>query len=261
MRRYLSFVLPGLLLLEVLAACGGPSPPRRLPDYLGGRVVDESAPLPPDRPIHAAMAVLADTSAADAAPPIPDAALIRLTDHLQEDVSQRLPIVIDSILPAQDVRGRDIRSLIEAARRQGAEYLLLIVASATEQEYPVTVFLGGVTHAQPGWRRDNWSLLEAVLIDAKAERVLLEAEGRGWATLDRASAPGINQWYPVIWLRPSDPARRYWPPSYEGAPNTLRVIAMKEAAKRLVLTVQEAWIHKRQTEMDAPGTGAPPPAS
>jgi len=262
MRRHLSFVLAGfLLLLEALAACGGPSPPRRLPNYLEGRVVNDAAPLPSDRPIHAALAVIADTSAPEAVSPLPDAALIRLSDHLQEEVSQRLPIVIDSVIPAQELSGRDIRSLVEAARRHGAEYLVFIVASATEQEYPVTLFLGGVTHAQPGWRRDNWSLLEAALLDAKAERVLLKAEGRGWATLDRPSAPGINQWYPVIWLRPNDPARRFWPPSYEGAPNTLRVIAMKEAAKRLVLNLQESWIQKRQTEMEAAKTGAPPLAS
>jgi hypothetical protein len=257
MRRRVSFLFPTLLLLEVLAACGGPSPPRRLPDFLGGQVVEDAAPLPSDRPIHAALAVIADTSAADAAPALPDGALIRLTDHLQEEVGQRLPIVIDSIIPVQELRGRDIRSLVEAAGRHGADYLLFFVASATEQEFPVTLFLGGVTHAQPGWRRDNWSLLEAALIDVRAERVLLRAEGRGWATLDRPSAPGINQWYPVIWLRPNDPGRHYWPPSYEGAPNTLRVIAMKDAAKRMVLNLQEAWIQKRQTELQA----AAPPAS
>jgi hypothetical protein len=91
------------------------------------------------------------------------------------------------------------------------------------------------------------------LVDTKTGQALLRAEGRGFATLDRPAAPGINQWYPVIWLRPQEPARRYWPPTYAGAPNTLRVVAMNEAAKRLVLNLQDAWIQKRQLELEAAG--------
>jgi len=259
MHRLVSLVVLALLMLEGLAACGGTSPPRRLPDYLGGHVLNDPTPLPSDRPIQAVLVVIPDTSAPDAAPPLPDAALSRLTERLREEFSQRLPIVIDTIIPPQEVRGRDIQSLAEVGAH-GADYLLFVVASATEQEYPVTLFLGGVTHAQPGWRRDNWSLLEAALIDVKAGRVLLRAEGRGWATLDRPAAPGINQWYPVIWLRPNDPGRRYWPPSYEGAPNTLRVVAMNDAATRLVLNFQDAWIQKRQTELQAAQSSLAPPS-
>jgi hypothetical protein len=43
-----------------------------------------------------------------------------------------------------------------------------------------------------------------------------------------------------------EPSRRYWPPTYEGAPNTLRVIAMQDASKRLILNLRKAWIEKRQ---------------
>jgi hypothetical protein len=57
----------------------------------------------------------------------------------------------------------------------------------------------------------------------------------------------------VIWLRPQYPTRRYWPPTYAGAPMTLRVIAMDDAAKRLVLHFQDAWIQKRQLELEEAG--------
>ena len=39
------------------------------------------------------------------------------------------------------------------------------------------------------------------------------------ATLDRPTAPGISQWYPVIYLRPQEPERRLWPPNYGGPDN------------------------------------------
>jgi hypothetical protein len=80
---------------------------------------------------------------------------------------------------------------------------------------------------------------------------LIQAEGRGWATLDRPTAPGINQWYPVIYLRPQDPDRRIWPPTYEGAPNTLRVVAFDQAEKRLALNLQNMYIGQLQAMRSA----------
>jgi hypothetical protein len=239
------------VLLAQVVACES-TPPRRLPDYLGQQTMKEapSTPLPP-RPVHAGLVVIADTSRPDAVA-VPEEALTRLAETLKQELSEMTPVVIDTIIPAEGIRPEgDSTQFTELGHRHGVNYLVVVVASAIEQEYPMTVFLGWVTHAQPGWRRDNWSRLEAALLDVKTGQVVLRAEGSGFATLDRAAAPGINQWYPVIWLRPQDPARRYYPPSYEGAPNTLRVIAMKEAAKRSVLKFQEAWIEKRQQELNA----------
>lgn len=68
------------------------------------------------------------------------------------------------------------------------------------------------------------------------------------ATLDRSTAPGISQWYPVIYLRPQDPERRIWPPTYEGAPLTLRLVAMEQAVMRLAGNLQRAWIEQRERE-------------
>lgn len=254
MRRFW-ILTGGLVLLVQAAACASTTPPRRITDYLGPQSMEQiaSTPLPP-RPIHAGLVIIPDTSSPEAAPLLPDEALNRLTERLQQELSQMTPVVIDTIIPADGIRpDGDPAELSRFAKQHGVDYLVMIVASSTEQEYPMTLLLGWVTHAQPGWRRDNWSLLEVALIDAETGQALLHAEGRGFATLDRPAAPGINQWYPVIWLRPQDPARRYWPPTYAGAPNTLRVVAMDEAAKRMVLNLQDAWIQKRQLELDAAG--------
>lgn len=224
-------------------------------DYLGRQAVEDGTNFPlPSRPVHAGLVMIADTSARQSAPILPDEALNRLSITLQQQLSEMTPIIIDKIIPAEGVQpDGDPVQLSHLGKRHGVEYLVVVVASSTEQEYPMTLYLGWVTHAQPGWRRDNWSLLEAALVDVSTGQALLRAEGRGFATLDRPAAPGINQWYPVIWLRPQDPARRYWPPTYAGAPNTLRVIAMDEAAKRLVLHMEDVWIEKRQIELDAAG--------
>jgi hypothetical protein len=195
--------------------------------------------------------VLADRSASEAAPGIPEPAQERLADTLRERINRGFPILIERVVNLGEVSTSAAPNWTEVARQQGVEYVVVVVLSSTEQEYPVSLFLGWTTHRQPGFRRDNWSLAEAALIDGRTGDLLLHAEGRAMATLDSPTAPGINQWYPVIYLRPQDPERRIWPPSYEGAPLTLRVVSMEQAANRLAANLQRAWVDRRDLELAA----------
>jgi hypothetical protein len=134
-----------------------------------------------------------------------------MRDGIQSSNASSDPTVSLSRLAGEECwrrvhRQGDWAQFAELGRQRGLDYLAVVVVSSTEQEYPVTLFLGLTMHAQPGFRRDirrdNWSLLEFVLLDLKQHAVVAQAEGRGWAPLDRPSAPGIDQWYPAIFLRP-----------------------------------------------------------
>ncbi|HET9961455.1 MAG TPA: hypothetical protein VFQ34_03895 [Nitrospiraceae bacterium] len=238
----------------LVTACAAQSPASRLDQYVGSVPPAADQPLPAERPLHAAMIVLSDTTAPDAAPSLPDEARLKVIEELREELSRGYPVIIDKFIPATgnalDDDGRE-RQWIDLAGRYGTDYVLVVILSSTEQEYPTSVFLGWTTHRQPGFRRDNWSLAEAALLDGRTGGVLLRAEGRAWATLDSPTAPGISQWYPVIYLRPQDPERRIWPPTYEGAPITLRLVAMKQAVQRLASNFQRAWIAQRDRELAA----------
>ncbi len=229
----------------VMAACASQVPPSRLGDYLALDKQSETESLLAidQRPLVAGLVLISDTAAAKAAPNLPAEGMARLGEDLVQDIGHVLPVVIKEVIPVEGVNsleGNRVR-FSELAKQHGLDYLVVVVASSTEQEYPVTLFLGWTTHSQPGYRRDNWSLLEFVLLDVKRGQTLLHAEARGWATLDRPTAPGINQWYPVVYLRPQDPERRFWPPTYEGAPNTLRVVSFNQAAKRLMVKLENEW--------------------
>jgi hypothetical protein len=234
-----------------LTACASSVPPSRLDQYLGQSAASTSTDiLPAERPVRAALILMTDTSGPGAAPALPDEAQLRLAEQLKDDVNRGFPITIEKIIPSAEL-GNDISrsGLTEVGKKHGMDFLLLMMLSSQEQEYPVSLFLGWTTHRQPGFRRDNWSLAEAALFHVQAEVVVLRAEGRAMATLDSPTAPGINQWYPVIYLRPQDPERRIWPPTYEGAPITLRLVSMRQAAKRLTINLQQAWIEKRHSEL------------
>ena len=231
--------------MAFLVSCASAVPPARIGDYLSpGRQASGDAFTRIDqRPLEVGLVVVSDTVAPGAAPDLPGEALARLGESLQQDLGRVIPVTITRVILADQVKPQlfgDWAQFAELGRRQGLDYLAIVVASSTEQEYSVTLFLGLTTHAQPGFRRDNWSLLEFALLDLRHDQILMQAEGRGWATLDRPSAPGIDQWYPAIFLRPQD-ERRIWPPTYEGAPNTLRVVSFEQAAKRLILRLQNSW--------------------
>jgi len=254
-----SSLLFGLFFL--LTSCASTVPPTRIDSYISpDRQVDEEALARVEqRPIQAGLVLVSDTAEPGAAPNLPDEAMMRLADQLKQDIGRSIPVVIKEIIPAEHIRPQpngDWAQFADLARQRGLDYLVLVVLSSTEQEYPVTLFLGWTTHAQPGFRRDNWSLLEFALLDLKNNKALMKAEGRGWATLDYPTAPGINQWYPVVYLRPQDPERRFWPPTYEGAPNTLRVVSFDQAAKRLTVKLQNSWRDQLQADYGAGRTAS-----
>lgn len=245
-----------LVAVLLLTGCAATTPPSRLSQYVTsaptGDSIGQGLPIP--RPVRAALVVLADKSAPEAAPGIPEEAQDRLVETLRERINQGFPILIERVVNLGEVPRGTVPNWSEVARQQGVEYLLIVVLSSTEQEYPVSLFLGWTTHRQPGFRRDNWSLAEAALIDGRTGDRLLQAEGRAMATLDSPTAPGINQWYPVIYLRPQDPERRIWPPTYDGAPVTLRIVSMEQAAKRLTGNLLRAWVDRRELELAAMNT-------
>lgn len=252
-------IISGLLGAVLISACASAVPPSRLGDYVSAerQVSEEALTQIEQRPLKAGLVLVSDTAEAGAAPNLPDEALVRLGETLKQDISRAIPVTITEVLPAESIRPQpngDWAQFTDLGRQRGLDYLVVVVLSSTEQEYPVTLFLGWTTHAQPGLRRDNWSLLELALLDLKNNVPLMKAEGRGWATLDWPTAPGINQWYPVVYLRPQDPERRIWPPTYEGAPNTLRVVSFDQAEKRLALKLQNSYIGQLQTMAERPAS-------
>jgi len=249
-----------LLSIVFLVSCASAIPPARIGEYVSSerKIFDDAFKRINQRPLQTGLVVVSDTAEPAAAPNLPDEALIRLGENLQQGLDRAIPVAITEVISADHIRPKpygDWAQFVELGRQRGLDYLAIVIVSSTEQEYPVTLSLGLTTHAQPGFRRDNWSLLEFALLDLKHNQILMQAEGRGWATLDRPSAPGINQWYPTVYLRPQD-ERRIWPPTYEGAPSTLRVVSFEQAAKRLLLKLQNSWLGVLESEARARRTGS-----
>ena len=142
----------GLLLgAASLSACASMVPPSRMAEYVGPQAVNEplsASPLP-QGPLRAGLVLVSDTTASDAAPALPDEALNRLAESLRRQINEFLPSLrIERILPAEGIRpGGDISQFSELGKKHGLDYVAVVVASSTEQEYPMTLFLGWVSHS------------------------------------------------------------------------------------------------------------------
>ena len=253
--RHLLNQLSLMLSAVFLVSCASAIPPARIGDYVSPehQAGDEALTRINQRPLQAGLLVVSDTAEPGAAPNLPEEALTRLGESLQQDLGRAIPVSIKEIIPADHIRPQphgDWAQFAELGRQRRLDYLAVVVVSSTEQEYPMTLFLGWTTHAQPGYRRDNWSLLEFALLDLKNNQTLMQAEGRGWATLLRTYAPLMSSRYPVIYIQP-DSQRVYWPPTWEGAPNTLRVVTFNLAGKNLVNKISRVWLEYLEGEAAA----------
>ena len=244
------FIMRAVLLIVAFSfsACASTMTPSRIGDYVSK---DEKVPtnsvitMPDQLPVQAGLLVIADKADPGSGPGLPDEALARFREDLRQELGHDLPFTIKHLIQADDITpnrtGGDLPQFRELGKKHDAEYLALVVVSSTEQEYPTDLDLGVDTHAVPGLRTDNWTLAEFALVDLNTGQTMMQAQGQGWATLDRPNVPGLSQRYPVVYVRPGS-RHAVWPPTWEGAPNTLRVVSLNLAGKDLVYRLSHVWL-------------------
>ncbi len=246
-----------LILAFSFSACASTAAPSRIGDYV---TKDEKVPansvitMPDQRPVQAGLLVIADKADPGSAPGLPDEALARFREDLRQELGHGLPFSIKDLIQAEGISpnrtGGDLTEFRELGKKNDVAYLVLVVVSSTEVEFPRDLDLGGATQGTPGLQRDNWALAELALIDLKTGQTMMQAQGNGWATLLRTYAPLMSSRYPVIYIQPGT-QRVYWPPTWEGAPDTLRVVTYNLAGKNLVYKISRVWLEYLEGEAAA----------
>ena len=246
-----------LIVAFAFSACASTVAPSRIGDYV---TKDEKAPtnsvitMPDQRPVQAGLLVIADKTDPGSGPGLPDEALVRFREELRQELGHGLPFTIKHLIQADGITpnrtGGDLTQLRELGKKHDVEYLALVVVSSTEQENPRDLDLGGATQGEPGLQRDNWALAEFALVDLKTGQAMMQAQGQGWATLFRTYVPAMSSRYPVVYVRPG---RQHvvWPPTWEGSPNTLRVVSFNLAGKDLVYKLSHVWLEYLEGEVAA----------
>lgn len=223
-----------LLSAWLLSACALSSPTARLDAYLGlVSVQDRSAEACVPR--DAGLLVVHDTTGKGSLPPQSGDGLRSLSARIKPLVERALPLnVVRIAMPVADAG--DTRTVLwkRVVEEQGLDALLLAVVSVVEvtgaDQFPLdgTQEGGGAMGVLPGRWASDYALVELGLLDAKGDRLLARAEGRGSATLEQLATELSSNAYPVI--RQPGNARRIFPPRDGNDPQSLvAVVAIEEA--------------------------------
>src|SRR5437868_15495045 len=88
-------------------SCASSTPPSRIVDYIPANESGDGSLLTEQRPLKAGLVLISDTSAPEAAPNLPDEAMVKLGEELRDDISRVLPVTITSVIPAEGIRSQD----------------------------------------------------------------------------------------------------------------------------------------------------------
>ncbi len=231
-------------LLAIVTACSV-APPLRMDTYLGPDVATGTTGVTDHRrpspiPGEVGLLVVNDTTGPGSAAALSQEVLSFLVERIKHQLGRNLPMKVTKVFSPGGLgpdRGR--QALLRLTAQEAIEYLVVAVLSSAESEAPVQLSLGGPESVSvPGIQIKNFGLVEVALVEGKTGSVLIRAQGRAWASLDRLAASGRSHQYPVI-RRSSRMAPIF--PKADQAPDLLRALAGEEALEQAMLHFEEAW--------------------
>lgn len=245
-----------IIMPTLLTGCNS-AIPARMEAYLGPaatRGVQESASVTfPSTPLDAALLVLNDTTAPDSAPPLSSSMLSLLTNRIQEQVKLNFPIRGVTVLEADRISPiGDVQQFAQLTKEHHVNYVVLAIFSSTEIEVPVYLGIAGGQEGGglgrptvPGYRVENYALVELALLDTQSGRALIQAQGQAYSTLEKLDVPITpNNIYPVVRRALMNPPIY---PDPEHADDTLRGVAGDDALKQALMHLKEEWTRAFRT--------------
>lgn len=248
-RKLVPGFLPAILGILCLVSGGcGEWPQARLDTYLGQLTTHDLsrlAGLP--GPIQAGLVVFNVTTVPDSAPELSEDSLVALTEHVRKQLMHDVPLEVVRVVhnPKPGVWPPKFTSVLQWAKDQHVEYLVLVFLSSTEIEVPERFpwrgsTLGAIARGLTfGYRAENLALAELALIDVRGGHALARVEGQAWASLDRLDPPIESNEYPVVRRNLEDPP--IYPEKEEEAHDVMRAVAAGDAIDQAVLHLKEVW--------------------
>ena len=231
----------------LLSACAGTLPEPRLTAYVPPSAIQPGLLSTRSTPLDVALVIMNDAAGKDSAPPLSDEELRPVPELFRTRLEHELPVKVlkEALVRAMPDRAGAI-SWKQIAEEQGVETILIAILSHVEKRSQDSLLLdgshegGGAMGTVLGTVTSDFALVELALLDTKANRVLVRAEGRGWATLEEIDSGLASNVYPAI--RKAGRTQRYFPPREDPAKRaTLRWVAEEDALSQAVAHLREGW--------------------
>jgi hypothetical protein len=117
-----------MLTAVFVVSCASAIPLAQIGDYVSSerQAGDEALTRIDQRPLQAGLIVVSDRPEPGADPNLPEEALARLRESLQQDLGSATPVAIKEMIPADHVRPQphgDWTQFVELGRQRGFDYL------------------------------------------------------------------------------------------------------------------------------------------
>jgi len=246
MGTYRMMLVAGLMCIS-LVGCSTGWPQGRLATYLGPM---SSSPAETKMAkygdVRAGLVVVNDTSAHDSAPQLSAESFDAIKEHIQFQLTKEVPMVLVGLdTPIPSTLPTELASLLQMAKDQQVDYVVLAVVSSTEIEVPDRLPLqgsfsgGGMRGLLVGYRAENLALAELALVDVQTGQTLIHADGQAWASLERLDVPLESNIYPVVRRGLEIPP--IYPTREDRAHDVMRAVASSEAINQAVMHFKESW--------------------
>jgi len=241
-------MLIACLMCISLVGCSTAWPQARLANYLAPTSSPSTATEIHKRgDVRAGLLVFNDTSAHDSAPQLSAESFDAIKEHIQFQLAKEVPMAFVGLdAPIQSTPPAEFASLLQMAKDQQVEYVVLAIVSSTEIEVPDRLPLGGSSISGGGlrgllvgYRAENFALAELALVDVQTGQTLIQADGQAWASLERLDVPLESNVYPVVRRGLEIPP--IYPTKEDRAHDVMRAVASSDAINQAVMHFKETW--------------------
>lgn len=170
-------------------------------------------------------------------------------------IQDHIPITMQEVLFLnEDTGGKKTNHLSELREHAKTDVVMVVAPSSREVKGPAQFDVLPEVSTLNGFQIDHHSTVELGLLDLRSGKLLLQAEGTSFATLEQLDVPLASNRYPRV--RGSARTSSIYP-AEDKALETLRMVAMDEALDQAVMKLMGKWKEgqKSQISYASPSAG------
>jgi len=232
-----------ITLLHLVSGCSSPSPHRiqahfesepQASTVIKGKLSAHSQ----DRlPVGLALVLHADFSEAPLA--LTEATWPQFAARVNQKVQGLMPVSMKEVVRLEEIPSGDRVSLLKGmGENSPIEMVLVVLPSGKEVKGPAQFDVLPEVGTLNGHQTENHATVELGLLDLNSGRLLLQAQGNSYATLEQLDTPLGSNRYPRV--RGSAMTNPIFPEENR-ALGTLRMVALEEALDQAVMKLAEKW--------------------
>ena len=249
-RIVLGIVLVNLLLLIILllllSGCSGPTPHRLQAHFEsvphGSEVIQGKLSSHSQNRLPVGMAIVLHADPSHSPLGITEDTWPQFAARVNQKVQGLIPVSMQEVVRLDEIPSGERLALLNNFKVMGEktmiEAVLVVLPSSQEVKGPAQFDVLPEVGTLNGHQTENHATVELGLLDLNSGRLLLQAQGNSYATLEQLDTPLGSNRYPRV--RGSAMTNPIFPEENR-ALGTLRMVALEEALDQAVMKLAEKW--------------------